>query len=192
MKSLKMPKLKMPKIKMPKMKMPNLKNKDLMGCFLCMLIVVLVSQARIFNFFLHSDIGRLILLTLIGTVSYTDKIFGVASALFLVLAYSVHMNRREGFGTICQTCGKYGKQCKCSKGKCNKCQKGEEGCECGKKEGMCGKKKNEGFGLMGSNNKHDKERELQQGKVHFEEVALVGSKNAQPHESIATEFGSNY
>lgn len=182
---------KMPKVRIPKIKMPNVKNKNLMGCFLCMLIVVLASQSRIFDFFLQSNLGRLILLTLVGTVSYTNKIFGTASALFIVLAYSVHMSRREGFETPCQKCGKDGKQCDCAKGKCNNCQKGEEGCECGKQEGMCGKKK-EGFGFMGSKNKHDQERELQKGKVHFEEVALVSSNNAQPHESIGTEFGSDY
>ena len=82
---------------MKKLKLPKVNKKgDVMSCVLCMLLVVLASQSRVFDFFIESNLGRMGLLALVFTICCTSKVFGAASVLFLVLAFAVHMNSREG------------------------------------------------------------------------------------------------
>ena len=149
------------KVNMPKVN----KKKDLMSCILCMVLVVLASQSRIFDFLIDNNLGRLGLLALVFTICCTSKVFGAASVLFLVLAFAVQMNSREGM-----TCGK-------------------------KKEGMCGKtankeKKNE---VEGFQDRLSQERDLQKGKQPYDEsVKKYSSNTAEPHDTLESEYGSQY
>jgi len=156
---------------MKKLKLPNVNKKgDVMSCVLCMLLVVLASQSRVFDFFIESNLGRMGLLALVFTICCTSKVFGAASVLFLVLAFAVHMNSREGM------CGGKKKEGMCG-GK--------------KKEGMC--KKKEAFGNLLGGDRLSQERDLQKGQQPYKEsVKRSGSNGAKPHENLGSEFGGAY
>jgi hypothetical protein len=84
-----------------KMKLPKLHKKgDVMSCIMCMVLVILASQSRVFDFLIETNLGRMGLLGMVLIICYTNKIFGAASVLFLVLAFAVHTNSQEGM------CGK--------------------------------------------------------------------------------------
>ena len=159
---------------MKKLKLPNVNKKgDVMSCVLCMLLVVLASQSRVFDFFIESNLGRMGLLALVFTICCTSKVLGAASLLFLVLAFAVHMNSREGM---------------CS-GK-----KKEGMCSGKKKEGMCGgKHKKEAFGNLLGGDRLSQERDLQKGQQPYKEsVKKSDSNGAKPHENLESEFGGAY
>ena len=159
---------------MKKLKLPNVNKKgDVMSCVLCMLLVVLASQSRVFDFFIESNLGRMGLLALVFTICCTSKVFGAASVLFLVLAFAVHMNSREGM------CGGKKKEGMCG-GK--------------KKEGMCGgKHKKEAFGNLLGGDRLSQERDLQKGQQPYKEsVKRSDSNGAKPHENLESEFGGAY
>lgn len=161
---------------MKKLKLPNVNKKgDVMSCVLCMLLVVLASQSRVFDFFIESNLGRMGLLALVFTICCTSKVFGAASLLFLVLAFAVHMNSREGM------CGK----------KCKEC--GNKPCSC-KKEGMCrGRHKKEAFGNLMGGDRLSQERDLQKGQQPYKEsVKKSDSNGAKPHDNLESEFGGAY
>jgi hypothetical protein len=160
---------------MKKIKLSNLNKKgDVMSCVLCMLLVVLASQSRIFDFFIESNLGRMGLLALVFTICCTSRVFGAASVLFLVLAFAVHMNSREGM------CG----------GKCKEC--GNKPCSC-KKEGMCGGKKKEAFGNLMGEDRLSQERDLQKGQQPYKEtVKRSGSNGVKPHQNLNSEYGGEY
>lgn len=177
--------------KVPKVLKINKKMKDMSSCVLCMLLVILVSQSRVLDFLMDTNLGRTALLGLLLTICCTNKIFGVASVLFLVLAIAVHMNTREGMQEleqteeICEECKDKPKDCKCP-------EKKKEGM-CGKKkEGMCGKKKGpEGFNLMSAKDRLSQELDLLRGKQPYKEVVKRGKTcGAKPHDNLETEFGS--
>jgi hypothetical protein len=168
---------------MKKIKLPNVNKKgDVMSCVLCMLLVVLASQSRVFDFFIDSNLGRMGLLALVFTICCTSKVFGAASVLFLVLAFAVHMNSREGM------CGdKHKKEGMCG-GK-----KKEGMCGGKKKEGMCGGKKKEAFGNLLGGDRLSQERNLQKGQQPYKEsVKRSDSNGAKPHENLESEFGGAY
>ena len=163
---------------MKKLKLPKVNKKgDVMSCVLCMVLVILASQSRVFDFLIDNNLGRMGLLVLVLTICCTSKVFGVASVLFLVLAFAVHMNSREGM------CGDKKKEGMCG-GK--------------KKEGMCGNnhgfqnnKKKEGFGSMSKEDRLAQERDLQKGQQPYSEsVKKSGSNGAKPHDNLESEFGS--
>jgi|UniRef100_A0A6C0IKQ1 hypothetical protein len=158
---------------MKKLKLPKVNKKgDVMSCVLCMLLVVLASQSRVFDFFIESNLGRMGLLALVFTICCTSKVFGAASVLFLVLAFAVHMNSREGM------CGGKKKEGMCG-GK--------------KKEGMCGGKKKEAFGNLMGGDRLTQERDLQKGQQPFKEFEKKSeSSGAKPHETLESEFGGAY
>lgn len=153
---------------MKKMKLSNGNKKgEVMSCVLCMLLVVLASQSRVFDFLIDSNLGRIALLVLVLTICVTSKTFGVASVLFVVLAFVVHMNSREGM--------------------CDK-KKDDE-----KKEGMCDKKKTEAFESMSSVDRLNKERDLQKGQQPYKEtVKKSDSAEAKPHDGLQSEYGGVY
>lgn len=156
---------------MKKLKLPNVNKKgDVMSCVLCMLLVVLASQSRVFDFFIESNLGRMGLLALVFTICCTSKVFGAASVLFLVLAFAVHMNSREGM------CGGKKKEGMCG-GK--------------KKEGMC--KKKEAFGNLLGGDRLSQERDLQKGQQPYKESVKRSDFNgAKPHDNLESEFGGAY
>ena len=76
----------------------KLVSKNNLGVVTALLLVILLSQGRVFNFLLDSALGRAILILFILFISYTNKIFGIVSVLFIIIMFnSSDISYMEGF-----------------------------------------------------------------------------------------------
>jgi hypothetical protein len=66
----------------------NIVSKNNLGAAGALLLVVILSQARFFNFLLDNALGRAILIVFILLISYTNQIFGVISILFIIIMFN--------------------------------------------------------------------------------------------------------
>ena len=66
----------------------NLVSKNNLGAATALLLVVILSQGRFFNFLLDTALGRAILILFILFISYTNKILGVVSVLFIIIMFN--------------------------------------------------------------------------------------------------------
>ena len=64
----------------------NLVSKNNVGGVATLLLVILLSQSRFFDFLIDTALGRAILVLFILGISYTNKIFGVVAVLFVIIA----------------------------------------------------------------------------------------------------------
>jgi preprotein translocase subunit SecG len=145
-------------------------TKDIISIAICMILVILASQSNAFDFLMDTHLGRLGLITSVLTICYLNHIFGSACILFLVLAFAVNYNRREGLENKKKESNKTEEteeseeeteeitenfepvnKCAEFKATCLDCQSKEPGIYCDKhvkecKESMCGnRKKTEGY-----------------------------------------------
>jgi hypothetical protein len=58
------------------------------GAVATLLLVILLSQARFFDFLMDTALGRAILILFILGISYTNKILGVVAVLFIIIAFN--------------------------------------------------------------------------------------------------------
>ena len=78
----------------------NLVSKNNIGGATALLLVVLLSQSKFFNFLLDTALGRAFLILFILIISYANKILGVVSVLFIIImANSSDIGYLEGFDT---------------------------------------------------------------------------------------------
>ena len=78
----------------------TLVSKNNIGGALALLLVILLSQTRFFNFLLDTALGRAFLILFILVISYTNKILGVVSVLFIIIMFnSSDLGYLEGFDT---------------------------------------------------------------------------------------------
>jgi hypothetical protein len=78
----------------------NLVSKNNIGAVISLFLVILLSQAKVFNFLLDTALGRAILILFILVISYTNKILGVVSVLFIVIMFNnSDIGYLEGFTT---------------------------------------------------------------------------------------------
>ena len=76
----------------------KLVSKNNLGAATSLLLVVLLSQSKFFNFLLDTALGRAILILFILFISYTNKILGVVSVLFIIIMFnSSDIGYMEGF-----------------------------------------------------------------------------------------------
>lgn len=78
----------------------NLLSKNNTGIITTLILVILLSQSRFFDFLTETHLGRMILLALLILITYTNKIFGLLSVLFIICAFNLNdMNfyNYEGF-----------------------------------------------------------------------------------------------
>jgi len=76
----------------------NLVSKKNIGVVLSLLLVMLLSQSKIFNFLLVTALGRFLLIILILALAYINKILGVVSVLAVVIIFSQSgIGHFEGF-----------------------------------------------------------------------------------------------
>jgi hypothetical protein len=76
----------------------NIVSKNNIGAVVALLLVVILSQARFFNFLLDNALGRIILIGLILFISYTNQILGVVSVLFIIIFFNnSDIGYMEGF-----------------------------------------------------------------------------------------------
>jgi len=68
----------------------NLKlvSKNNMGIVATLILVILLSQSRFFDFLINTHLGRIILLTIIILIAYTNKILGLLGVLFIIIAFN--------------------------------------------------------------------------------------------------------
>jgi hypothetical protein len=76
----------------------NIVSKNNLGTVIALLLVVILSQAKFFNFLLDTALGRAILITFIIIISYMNKILGVVSVLFIIIMFNnSDIGYTEGF-----------------------------------------------------------------------------------------------
>jgi|688.fasta_scaffold949094_1 hypothetical protein len=66
----------------------KLVSKNNLGGVTALLLVILLSQGRVFNFLLDTALGRAVLILFILVISYTNKILGVVSVLFIIIMFN--------------------------------------------------------------------------------------------------------
>jgi hypothetical protein len=66
----------------------NLVSKQNIGYATSLLLIVLLSQSKFFNFLLDTTLGRSILILFILFISYVNKILGVVVVLFIIILFN--------------------------------------------------------------------------------------------------------
>jgi hypothetical protein len=66
----------------------KLVSKNNLGGVATLLLVILLSHARFFDFLIDTALGRAILILFILGISYTNKILGVVAVLFIIIAFN--------------------------------------------------------------------------------------------------------
>jgi uncharacterized membrane protein len=66
----------------------KLVSKNNIGVVATLLLVILLSQSRFLNFLIETPLGRAVLILFILGISYTNKILGVVSVLFVIILVS--------------------------------------------------------------------------------------------------------
>lgn len=75
-------------------------SKENLGCAVLLLLVVILSLAKVFNIFIDTPLARIVLLVFILFISYLNKILGLVSVLFVIIIFSGNnMIYREYFDT---------------------------------------------------------------------------------------------
>jgi hypothetical protein len=73
-------------------------SKNNIGGAMALLLVILLSQARIFNTLLDTVLGRMVLLAFLLVISYLNKILGVVSVLLIIIMFNNStLGYMEGF-----------------------------------------------------------------------------------------------
>jgi hypothetical protein len=73
-------------------------SKNTMGVMITLILIILLSQSRVFDFLIDTALGRMILLSLIIFIAYTNKILGLVAVLFVIIIFNE--NIRGSFGTF--------------------------------------------------------------------------------------------
>jgi hypothetical protein len=76
----------------------KLVSKNNIGIVATLILVVLLSQSRFFDFLIVTALGRAILILFILGISYTNKILGVVSVLIIIIMFNQsNISYLEGF-----------------------------------------------------------------------------------------------
>jgi hypothetical protein len=71
-------------------------SKNNVGSAVLLLLVISLSQARVFNFLIDTALGRFFLIIFVLCLSHCHKILGVVGVLFIIIMFN--SNLYEGFG----------------------------------------------------------------------------------------------
>jgi hypothetical protein len=66
----------------------KLVSKNNMGVVATLILVILLSQSRFFNFLIDTALGRAVLILFILGISYTNQILGVVAVLFIIIMFN--------------------------------------------------------------------------------------------------------
>jgi hypothetical protein len=79
-------------------------TKNIMGMIATLILVILLTQSRLFDFLTETPLGRMVLLAFIILISYTNKILGLLAVLVIAIAFNQYdmkifesYKRYEGF-----------------------------------------------------------------------------------------------
>jgi hypothetical protein len=78
---------------------------DFIGVIATLLLIIILSQAKFFNFLIDTAVGRIVLITFILGISYTNKILGIVSVLFIIIMFN-QSGIYEGFKDLEQDINK--------------------------------------------------------------------------------------
>ncbi len=74
-------------------------RKNSIGSIAFLVLIVLLSQSKMFDFLIDTALGRLFLISVIMVLSYVNQILGVVSVLMVILLFNASGFRIEGFDT---------------------------------------------------------------------------------------------
>jgi hypothetical protein len=81
--------------------------KNNMGIIITLILVILLSQSRFFDLLIDTYLGRLILITFVSLIAYSNKMIGLLAVLFIIIAFNYNntnivqsYNYYEGFDTL--------------------------------------------------------------------------------------------
>ena len=77
----------------------KLLGKNSMGIVLTLLLVILLSESRLFKFFTDTYLGRTFLITILLVASYLNKILGIACVFIIIIMFNINVVNYEGFDT---------------------------------------------------------------------------------------------
>jgi uncharacterized membrane protein len=66
----------------------KLVSKNNMGVVATLILVILLSQSRFFNFLIDTALGRAVLILFILGISYINQILGVVAVLFIIIMFN--------------------------------------------------------------------------------------------------------
>ena len=72
-------------------------NKNNVGYMLLLLLSLILSQIKIFNYLFDTVLGRAITIVIILYLSYCNKILGIVGVLFIIIAFNYFKKYNEGF-----------------------------------------------------------------------------------------------
>jgi len=82
-------------------------SKNNMGIVSILILIILLSQSRFFNFLTETPLGRMFLLAVVILIAYTNKILGLLAVLFIIIAFNQNdvnivrsYNFYEGFDNV--------------------------------------------------------------------------------------------
>lgn len=167
----------------------KLVSKHNMGAVATLLLVILLSQSRVFHFLIDTALGRALLILFILGISYIHKILGVVAVLFIIIMFNhSSIGLMEGF-TSAEKGPKAEKVEKAEKAK--KAEKAEKAAKATKaekaeKESFVGR---EGFNMI------DREGTMLRGK-RSSEVPVFSSARKQNDDDVEptdkSTFNSDY
>ncbi len=73
----------------------NLVSRNNTGIVAMLILVILLSQSKFFNFLVDTPAGRMILLGFVVYIAYVHKMMGLVTVLFIILAFDFN-----GFNTV--------------------------------------------------------------------------------------------
>jgi hypothetical protein len=106
----------------------KLVSKNNMGVVATLILVILLSQSRFFNFLIDTALGRAFLILFILVISYVNKMLGVVAVLFIIIMFNnSNIGYMEGFEGTTGTTGTTGTNNKDDKPKPKETTSGREG-----------------------------------------------------------------
>jgi len=66
----------------------NIVSKNNIGVVVALLLVILLSVSKVFNFLLDTTLGRSVLVLFVLILAYVNKILGIVSVLFIVILFN--------------------------------------------------------------------------------------------------------
>ena len=66
----------------------KLVSKNNMGVAMTLILVLLLSQSRFFDFLIDTPLGRMVVLAFVIFIAYTNKILGLIAVLFIIIAFN--------------------------------------------------------------------------------------------------------
>lgn len=75
----------------------KLVSKNNIGIFTTLVLAILLSQSKFFDFLMDTPLGRIALLSFVIFIAYTNQILGLIAVLCIVIAFNSNVNIVSGY-----------------------------------------------------------------------------------------------